>query len=108
MLRCILSSFSSRIDSKCFRRQSYNVVCVEFQNSSTYLDNQMTIMLWCYRLAHSNFVYLQKLFYSLFRNNFFKKKFICEVCQLSKYNHIMYPTLFYETSKLFVIVHSDV
>ena len=37
-----------------------------FSNSSTTYDS--TIMLWHYRLGHPNFVYLRKLFPSLFKS----------------------------------------
>lgn len=47
-------------------------------------NNDSAIMLWHYRLGHPNFVYLEKLFPTLF-NNKSPKNFQCEVCQLSKH-----------------------
>ena len=40
------------------------------------------ILLWHYRLGHPNFVYLEKMFPSLFNKN--SNPFQCEICQMSK------------------------
>ena len=64
------------------------------------------VMLWHYRLGHPNFMYLEKLFPSLFNKN--SKFFNCEVCQVSKHTRSHYPTQPYKPSQPFSLIHSDV
>ena len=64
-------------------------------------------MLWHYRLGHSNSLYLQTLFPSLFKNKN-PKNFQCEVCQCSKYTRTSYSILPYKASQPFSKIHNDV
>ena len=64
-------------------------------------------MLWHYRLGHPNFVYLQKLVPSLFRNKN-PKEFQCEICQFSKHARTPYSIQQYKKSHPFSMIHSDV
>lgn len=63
-------------------------------------------MLWHYRLGHPNFIYLKKMFPSLFNKDsvFFK----CEVCELAKHTKSHYSIQPYKPSKPFTLIHSDV
>ena len=63
-------------------------------------------MLCHYHLGHPNFVYLQKLFPSLFINKN-PKFFQCEVCRFSKHSHTHYIQP-YMSSHPFSLIHSDV
>jgi len=63
-------------------------------------------MLWHYRLGHPNFMYLKKMFPSLFNKRL--KKFHCETCQLSKHTRSTYPLQPYKSSQPFSLIHSDV
>ena len=47
-------------------------------------NNESAIMLWHYRLRHPNFLYLKRIFPTLF-NKANAKLLQCEVCQLSKH-----------------------
>ena len=62
-----------------------------------------SVMLWPYRLGHPNFMYLEKMFPSLYNRN--KKRIQCEICQLSKHTCSHYPP---QPSKPFSLIHSDV
>lgn len=62
------------------------------------------VMLLHYRLGHPSFLYLRRLFPSLFRNNDF---FSCEVCQLAKHKRVCSPPQPYQASCPFALVHSD-
>ena len=53
-------------------------------------NNESAIMLWHYRLGHPNFLYLKRLFPTLF-NKTNAKLLQCEVCQLSKHVRNNYP-----------------
>lgn len=64
-------------------------------------------MLWHYILSHPDFVYLEKLFPSLFINKS-PKFFNCEICLLAKHTHNNYPSLSYKPSHPFAMIHSDV
>lgn len=48
------------------------------------LNKDNAVLLWHYRLGHPNFLYLGKLFPSLF-NNKSSRSFQCDICQLSKH-----------------------
>ena len=63
-------------------------------------------MLWHYRLGHPNFLYLKKLFPTLFNKNTFIYK--CEICQLSKHTRTTYPQRPHKPSHPFSIIQSDV
>ncbi|KAG6696818.1 hypothetical protein I3842_09G168100 [Carya illinoinensis] len=69
--------------------------------------NDSAIMLWHYRLGHPNFLYLEKLFPSLFHNKN-PNEFQCEVCQFSKHIRNSYPNRSYKASQPFSMIHSDV
>lgn len=70
-------------------------------------NNNCAIMLWHYRLGHPSFVYLSKLFPSLFRN---KKPslFQCEICQLSRHVRNSFPAHDYKASHPFHMIHNDI
>jgi len=76
-----------------------------FSNSSTTYDS--AILLWHYRLGHPNFVYLRKLFPSLFKSQD-PHKLHCEICQYSKHVRNNYPSQNYISSHPFSLIHSDV
>ncbi|KAK2452382.1 putative mitochondrial protein [Trifolium repens] len=85
-------------------RQTHNAVRVE---SSSQSNKDSAIMLWHYRLGHPNFLYLKKMFPSLFANKN-PKLFQCEVCQFSKHVRHSYSMLPYKASHPFSLIHSDV
>ena len=63
-------------------------------------------MLWHYKLAHPNFLYLRKLFPFSFNKS---EKFLhCEICQLSKHTRSSYQNQTYKPSYPFLVIHSDV
>ena len=64
------------------------------------------VMLWHYRLGHPSFLYLKKIFPSLFTKSL--NGFHCEICQLSK--HVCKPYFIqpYKPSHSFSMIHSDV
>lgn len=64
-------------------------------------------MLGHYRLGHPNFVYLKKLFPSLFKNKD-PVSFQYEVFQLSKHIRNSFLSLPYKSSEPFILIHSDV
>src|ERR1044072_1910570 len=71
--------------------------------SSSY---ENSVMLWHYRLGHPNFMYLEKMFPSLFNKS--QRRFQCEVCQISKHTRNSYPAQSYKPSQPFSLIHSDV
>ena len=84
-------------------RQAQNAKCVSFKGQSVSnpsVNKDSEIMLWHYRVGHPNFMYLEKLFPSLFRNRS-PKFFNCEICQLVKHTRTNYPSLSYTSSQLF-------
>ena len=64
-------------------------------------------MLWHYRLGHPNFMYLGKLFPSLFMNKN-PNNFSSEICQYSKHTGNSYSSVTYKPSHPFSLIHSDV
>ena len=68
--------------------------------------SEESIMLWHYRLGHPNFMYLKKMFPSLFNKRL--RNFHCETCQLSKHTRSTYPPQPYKPSQPFSLIHSDV
>lgn len=73
---------------------------------ATVPSSENDVMLWHYRLGHPNFMYLEKIFPSLFNKN--QKNFQCETCQLSKHTRSHYPPQPYKPSQPFSLIHSDV
>ena len=65
------------------------------------------VMLWLYRLGHPNFMYLAKLFPSLFSNKT-PSDFQCDICQFSKHSRTSFPNQIYKSTKSFSMVYSDV
>ena len=63
-------------------------------------------MLWYYRLGYRSFLYLKKLFPSLFTKSL--NVFQCEIYQLSKHVHKSYPIQPYKSFHPFSMIHSDV
>ena len=63
-------------------------------------------MLWHYRPGHPSFLYLKKLFSSLFTKS--SNGFQCGICQLSKHVHKPYPIQPHKPSHLFSMIHSNV
>ena len=58
--------------------QTNNFVALTSSN-----NKDSVIMLWAYHLGHPNFIYLEKMFPSLF--NLISESFQREICQLSKH-----------------------
>lgn len=71
-----------------------------------FLSVKDDIMLWHYRLGHPNFVYLNKLFPSLFKNKNISD-FQCEICQLAKHHRAIFSSQPYKPSRPFFLIHSD-
>ena len=88
-------------------RQTPRVASLSTQGDPLNSNKESEVMLSHFRLGHPNFVYLKKLFPSLFIN---KKPslFQCEVCQLSKHSRTSYPMHPYAPSQPFSLVHSDI
>ena len=63
-------------------------------------------MLWHYRLGHPNFMYLKRLFPSLFINKN-SNIFQCDVFQFSKHTRSTYPLCPYKPSQPFSLIRSD-
>ena len=61
-------------------------------------------MLLHFRLSHPNFLYLRRLFPSLFHNN---EQFSCEICQFPKHKRIPFSPRLYQPSNPFALVHND-
>ena len=75
--------------------------------SNVKTNNDSAILLWHYRLGHPNFMYLEKLFPSLFKNKM-PKKFQCDICQFSKHTLSAYFKLPYKNSHPFSMIHNDI
>ena len=91
------------------RRQTQNASCVSLKSQSildSCVNKDNEVMLWHYRLGHPNFIYLEKLFPSLFINKT-PKFFNCKICQLAKHTRSSYPSLSYTPSHPFAMIHSD-
>ncbi|CAN1152028.1 Retrovirus-related Pol polyprotein from transposon TNT 1-94, partial [Linum perenne] len=78
---------------------------VALSSSLSYVESQ--IMLWHYRLGHSSFSYLQRLFPHLFRNKT-TLRLNCEVCQYAKHTRSIYSPVSYTPTSPFSIIHSDI
>ena len=91
------------------RANSPKASCSSFtsQSSLSCFNKDSDVMLWHYRLGHPNFMYLEKLFPSLFINKS-PKLFNCEICQLAKHSRSTYSPLSYKPFKPFSMIHSDV
>ena len=76
-------------------------------NNQSISNKDSDIMLWHYRLGHPNFLYLSKMFPSLFTNKNLKL-FCCEICQFAKHTRSTYSRIPYKSSKPFSLIHSDV
>ena len=68
------------------------------------VSRRQRIMLLHCSLGHPSFLYLRRLFPSLFRNN---DSFYCEICQLAKQKRVPFPPQPYCASKPFALIHSD-
>lgn len=79
---------------------SDNILC--FKSNK---DND--IMLHHYRLRHPNFMYLERMFPSLFLNKN-AKSFQCDICHLSKHTRTTYLPRPYKSSSHFSMIHSDI
>lgn len=75
--------------------------------SISHSNKNSDVMLWHYRLGHPNFLYLSKMFPSLFINKN-PLSFDCEICQFAKHTRNSYSRLTYKPSKPFSLIHSDV
>ncbi|XP_073225657.1 uncharacterized protein [Cicer arietinum] len=84
----------------------------EKRNNSVYVaassgeNLEEVVMLWHYRLGHPNFMYLEKMFPSLFNKN--SNLFQCGIYQLSKHSHKHYPPQSYKPSQPFSLIHNDI
>ncbi|XP_073119427.1 uncharacterized protein [Henckelia pumila] len=83
------------------------LVSVSQDQTSIFQKKENDIMLWHYRLGHPNFMYLKKLFPSLFINKN-SNEFTCEICQFAKHVRNSYQALPYKESQPFALIHSDV
>lgn len=70
-------------------------------------NKESEIMMWHFPLGHHNFMYLKRLYPSLFSN---KKPhlFHCEVCQFAKHTRNTYSPRSYKPSHPFVLIHGDI
>ena len=97
------------------KKQTQNANFVSFpafmSNSNVFpifsASNEHLVMLWHFRLGHSSFLYLEKLFSSLFDNKT-TKFFQCDIFQMTKHVHVSFPSLPYKTTHSFSIIQSDV
>ena len=64
------------------------------------------IWLWHRRLGHASFGYLKKLFPSLF-TNLDMSILKCNVCELEKCLHALFPSILDKRHVPFMIVHSN-
>ena len=64
-------------------------------------------MLWRYRLGHPSFSYLLHLFSQIFKNKNLDS-FKCEICQFANHHRTSFPSLKYNPSKPFSLIHSDI
>ncbi|KAF7802191.1 Retrovirus-related Pol polyprotein from transposon RE1 [Senna tora] len=71
------------------------------------LKEDRDIMVLHFRLGHPNFVYLSKLYPSLFlKKN--PNEFVCHHCILAKHCRTSYPRSSYKPSATFALIHSDI
>ncbi|KAF7808226.1 sacsin isoform X2 [Senna tora] len=71
------------------------------------LKEDRDIMVLHFRLGHPNFVYLSKLYPSLFlKKN--PNEFVCHHCILAKHCRSSYPRSSYKPSAPFALIHSDI
>ena len=75
--------------------------------SNSQSNNDRAIMMWHYRLGHPNFVYLERIFPSLFSHKN-SKILHCDICQFSKHTRSTYSPRSYKASKPFSKIHSDI
>lgn len=75
------------------------------KTTSTISDHE--IYLWYFLLGHPSFPYLQKLFPKLFKNKP-PSQFQCEIFAFAKQHKASYSPLFYQSSKPFSLIHSDI
>lgn len=82
---------------------------IEDQNKRSYKvalmrssKNDNDVMLWHYRLGHPNFMYLKKMFSSLFNKD--SGSFKCEVCELAKHTKSHYFIQPYKPSNPFTLI----
>ncbi|PKA63396.1 Retrovirus-related Pol polyprotein from transposon TNT 1-94 [Apostasia shenzhenica] len=64
-------------------------------------------MLWHIRLGHPSFLYMKRLYPSLFINQD-ANSFHCDICQLAKHTRSTYIPRPYTPSRPFHLVHSDI
>lgn len=89
----------NRINPQCWLVHSLKSVSKPNKDSA--------IMTWHCRLGHSNFLYLKRLFPSLFINKN-PNLFHCEVCQLAKHIRKTYSPRPYKPSHHFSLIHGDI
>ena len=65
------------------KKQTQVANSMSFLVFSNLFNNNSAIMLWHYKLGHPNFLYLKKLFPTLFDNTN-AEVFQCKECELSK------------------------
>lgn len=75
--------------------------------ASTSVSSTNEIMLWHHRFGHSSFLYLKRLFPSLFDNKN-TVSFECEICQLAKHTRMSFSPKVYIPSTPFSLIHSDI
>ncbi|KAL5808353.1 hypothetical protein ACOSQ3_029044 [Xanthoceras sorbifolium] len=83
--------------------QALQVMLRDTNTTMSSSSNNSEIMLYHYRLGHPNFLYLEKLYPSLFKNKN-PESLQCEICQFSKHVRNSYHNTPYKTSHPFSMI----
>ena len=75
--------------------------------SSYFTTSKKDLMLWHFRLGHSNFKYMKYLFPHLF-SKVDVSSLTCDVCIKAKQHRVSFPLHPYKPTRPFTLVHSDV
>lgn len=86
---------------------SFQCQSTQSSESISQSNSDSTIMLWHYRLGHPNFMYLKKLFPSLFINKN-ARLYQCETCQFAKHTRTTYSPRPYKPTTPFSLIHGDI
>lgn len=76
------------------------------QGSVIFSNKEGLILLWNFQSGHPNFVYLEKLFPSIFHEK--PRNLHCQICQLSKHAHSPHPIIPYKPPTPLSSRHIDV
>lgn len=102
----IIRSDTTASETKCKLASVENKFALDVFNKFHCNKNSEFILLH-YRLGHPNFLYLARLFPSLFVNKNVKD-FQCDVCQLAKHSRSSYLLRSYNASHHFSMIHCDI